>query len=479
MNRSIVILGAGLTGLSLGWNIVTDREEGGFPGSSVHLLERESAVGGLSRTIQSDGYRFDYGPHNIHTEYQDVLDFLKGSIQNDLRRVHPTVSLYIRNRFTSYPIKGIKAVTTLSAMKRIPAVNDFLLARIKMFLRDPEKDDSFADWIINRFGRTLYNVYFGPYASKTWKHDPFDLSSYIAEKRVPILSITDYISRTLFKRHLQHHKEDPHIIESYYPKYGPQMLIDNFSSGLTSNHDHIHNDVRIERINREGSRITSVDYTQNNVPGKLDVDFLYNTIPLPDMLNLLNPPPPKDVLEAAEHLSYCGEYLLFLKIDRPKVFDSYLTYFSSPDIPFNRIYDVRSYSPDCLPDRKTGLCVEYTCNVGDSQWNASAEETFSQTMNYLEKHNLLHRSQIDGYFTEKISHAYPRFTKGYREQLDTILDYLASLENFVTLGRQGLFAYVNMDDVIRMGMRASHLQLKRHKVRINYKEMISGFLANE
>ncbi len=475
MNRNIVILGAGLTGLSVGWNIITDREEGGLPGSTVHLFESQETVGGLARTILSDGYRFDYGPHNIHTEYQDVLDFMKNHFQNDIRRVYPTVSLYIRNRFTPYPIKGLKAVTTLPVMKQVPAVTDFIMARLRMFFHESENDDSFAEWIINRFGKTLYSVYFGPYASKTWKWDPYDLSSYVAEKRVPVLSITDYISRTLFKRHLRHHKEDPQIIESYYPKYGPQMLIDLFAA----KQDHIHTSTQINRIVRDGDQIKAIEFTQNGIAERLDVDFFYNTIPLPELIKLLDPPPPANILKAADQLSYCGEYFLYLKINKPKVFDSFLTYFSSPDIPFNRIYDVRSYSADCLPEMKTGLCAEYTCNIGDEQWNSSAEATFERTMRYLEQHNLLNRKDVDGYFIKKVTHAYPRFTKGFQQNLEIILDYLSTLKNFVTLGRQGLFAYVNMDDVIRMGMRASHLQLKRHKARIDYKDMISGFLANE
>ncbi|MBN1226789.1 MAG: hypothetical protein JXA79_07340, partial [Deltaproteobacteria bacterium] len=121
---------------------------------------------------------------------------------------------------------------------------------------------------------------------------------------------------------------------------------------------------------------------------------------------------------------------------------------------FNRACDIGAYSRDCIPSGKTALCVEYTCDIGDKLWNATPDELFEHAMHVFEASNMLHREDVDGYLVKRITHAYPRFRVGFHERLKVILDYLSSLENVVTLGRQGLFCYSNVDGVLNMGFKA-------------------------
>ena len=157
-----VVIGAGPAGLCVGWNLSVD-------GAQVTVLEKSNETGGISLTFHDDGYTFDLGPHNIHSVYPDIITFLKKILGDDLNQHEIKINILFRNRFVSYPLKGIKVFKALPVTTVIPAGFSFLWARLKMYARNPKDDNSFESWIKNRFGVILYNYYFGPYAQKAWK----------------------------------------------------------------------------------------------------------------------------------------------------------------------------------------------------------------------------------------------------------------------------------------------------------------------
>ncbi|MBI5665090.1 MAG: hypothetical protein HZC49_08420 [Nitrospirae bacterium] len=185
---------------------------------------------------------------------------------------------------------------------------------------------------------------------------------------------------------------------------------------------------------------------------------------------------PKAVKEAASGLDYCSEVLLYFKISHPKVFDTPLTYFSDPNIKFNRVYEVGSFNKEAVPAGKSALCIEYTCNTGDAVWSASPEELYVDAIKVFERFGRLESKSVEGYLVRRISHAYPRFRIGFEERLKTILDYLSTLENVITLGRQGLFCYANVDDVLHMGFRATEMLSTINKKGIDYSELFPKYV---
>lgn len=464
-----VILGAGPGGLCVGWNLAVD----GIP---VTILEKNKETGGLSLTFSDDGYLFDLGPHNIHSIYPDIITFLKKTLGDDLYQHNPEVQIFFRERFVSYPLKGIYVFKALPLAVVIPAGLSFLWARMKMFLRNPKNDDSFESWIKNRFGRILYNYYFGPYAQKAWKINASEISSYVAEKRVPVLSLTDYIRGLFKKQPRKFHSEDWGQINHYYPRKGVGQITDYLTKGVVVNRGIIENEVEILSIDGNDRRVESVSYKQNGEVKTIDTDFLFSTIPINDFIRLLNLKVPREVKEAASGLDYCSETLLYIKSSLTNVFNTPLTYFSDSKIKFNRAYEVGSFSKECVPAGKSGLCVEYTCNVGDDIWTASPEELFNDAMGVFECLGMLDRKDVEGYLIRRITHAYPRFRIGFDERLKKILQYLSSLENVITLGRQGLFCYANVDDVLHMGFRATEMLSTMNRKGIDYSELFPKYV---
>lgn len=464
-----VVIGAGPGGLCVGWNLALD-------GVPVTILEKGKETGGLSLTFSDDGYLFDLGPHNIHTIYPDIITFLKKTLRGDLYRHNPKVKILFRDRLVSYPLKGINVFKALPIAVIIPAGFSFFWARLKMFLRDPRDDDSFESWIKNRFGRILYNYYFGPYAQKAWKINASDISSYVAEKRVPILSITDYIRGLFKKKPKKFHSEDWSQIHHFYPRKGVGQITDYLSNGIVENNGRIEKQVEVLSIDGKDRQVESVTYKQNGVIKTIETDFLFSTIPINDFVKLLNLNVPEEVKSAALELDYCSETLLYIKTSRTKIFDTPLTYFSDPEIKFNRIYEVGAFSKDCVPPGKSAICVEFTCNIGDDIWSATSEQLYNYTIKELARLGILNRKDVEGYLIRKITHAYPRFRIGFEERLKLILEYLSTIENAITLGRQGLFCYANVDDVLHMGFRATEMLSTIRRKGLDYSELFPKYV---
>lgn len=463
-----VVIGAGPAGLCTGWNLATD-------GIDVTILEKTDKIGGLALSFKDGDYIFDLGPHNFHTVHKDILAFVKKILKSDLQKYNPKIKIFFMNRFLDYPLKGIKVFTVLPLKTMLPAFISFLFARLRLLLFDPEDGDSFESWIKNRFGNTLYGIYFGPYVQKAWKVDASKISKYVAEKRVPPLSISDYIRRLLHKSPKNFHSEDAGFIQHYYPKKGIGELTDWLHDNFVKNNGKIERNVEILSINGKNHNVESITYRQNGKLQTLETDMLFSSIPINELIKTLKMDVPQAVLEAAGRLDYVSEVLLFLKVKKRKIFDSTWTYFSSPEIRFNRIYDIEAFSEYCVPTGKTAYCIEFTCNEEDDIWNSSAEELYSYVMNIFEKHNIMSRSEVEGYFIKKISHAYPRFKIGFEKKLQEILDYLSTVKNLITLGRQGLFCYANVDDALYMGFRAVEILNTIRKKSIDYSDLFPKY----
>jgi protoporphyrinogen oxidase len=464
-----LVLGAGPAGLCVGWNLAVDD----IP---VTILEKTNETGGLSLTFKDDGYLFDLGPHNIHSVYPDILSFLNKILRDEFRPHEPKVKIFFRDRFVTYPLKGIYVFKALPLIIVIPAGLNFLWARLKMFLRDPNDDNSFKSWITNRFGKTLYDYYFGPYAQKAWKINDSEISRYVAEKRVPVLRVSDYM-RGLFKKNpKKFHSEDWGQIENYYPRKGVGQISDYLTKGVVEHNGRIEKNVDIISVDGDGKRVKSVTYKQDGRVKMIETDFLFSTIPITDFIRVLNLDVPRDVKEAASALDYCSESLLYIKTSRSSIFKTSLTYFSDPQIKFNRVYEVGLFSKDCVPPGKSAICVEYTCNMNDEIWSATPEELFSDAMDVFESHGMLNHRDVEGYLVKRITHAYPRFRIGFEERLKKTLNYLSTLENVITLGRQGLFCYANVDDVLHMGFRATEMLSTIRRKGLDYSELFPKYV---
>jgi len=446
--KSPLILGAGPAGLGVASHLA----KAGIP--SI-LVEKEQTVGGLGATFESDGYRFDLGPHVLHPKDPAVSQFIQRTMGHDLLQPVTPRQVLSHGRIVDYPIKGLRVLTTLPPHLAIAASIDFIRTRAALFLHTPAPDSelSFEAWVRNRFGPVLYGIYFGPYVEKVWKMPGRDLSVYVAHKRVPVTSIRDQIRGWLHMLPRIVHDESGRL-EQFYCRRGTGQLFDILSRQVTDAGSSILTGSEIVSIKGQDKRIRSVVVRRDGVTQEIQTDFLFSTIPLSDFIGCLDLDVPGDVRAATKCLDYCAERILYLKIRNPDIQFPALLYFAEPSVRFNRVSNINAFSRECVPEGRSALCVEFTCNVGDELWSKSEDSLYEEVMGVFEKYRLVKRNEVEGYVTRQVPYAYPRFRVGFERHLATIRQYVSGLDNMRSLGRHGDFNYSNIDDVFKTAFDA-------------------------
>jgi len=441
-----IIVGAGPSGLSAAWKLAK-------LGHKVIIIEKDRVVGGNARTIWSNGFGFDYGPHNFHTPYLDILEFLKIIIGNNFLQHYIKSSIYFRKKWVPYPLTGFKVFTSIPLYLAVICFFDFLFTRLrKRIMRERIVIVSFEDWVVQNFGRRLFNIYFKPYATKVWGIQMDKLSKDVGEKRVPALSLWK-LTLQVFGIVKSKHPEDPSTLNHYYPTHGIGVVCDQFRKEIEEQGGTFYFNTSVEKIQINGDRISSI-FTSGK---EIQCDLLLWTGPIPELIKLFRGAIDDNLIKLSEQLLYRSEHLLFLKINKKRVLPNPWVYFSSPEVPFTRIYETGIFSSQMVPDGKTGLCIEFTCQQDDEIWRASSEELFKIAFPHLENSGLLKAEEVSGYFSEKIEHAYPIYSVGYAENIATLFRKLQEFKNVLSFGRLGMFSYANVDEAIRMGFKAADL----------------------
>jgi len=475
--KNVVILGAGPGGLCAAWNLVQD-------GFRVIVFEKEPVCGGMAATFEWDGYRYDLGPHNIHTKRPSVHLFLKRILGQDVREDKVLPQIYFRKRRINYPLVGMQVLRSLPWWTAVACGLSFLWCRTRaLFSSDLQDDGTYETWVVNRFGQRFYDIFFGPYTEKTWGISPTQLSDYVAKKRIAVRGLSELINSALYKKEI-YHQENPRLVMNLYPRRGVGEISDFFAAGIRGAGGTILTSCNVEKMVLDGNRVAKVCYSEDGKSKVLDFQteggaenwHVISTIPINQMVLMLDGNVPQPVRESAEGLDFASMILLYLNLNQPDAFNVELLYFSEVEFPFNRIYDVGLFSRAMVPEGKNAICIEITCSYGDEVWNMDEKVLFEKCMLPLEKHGLLGRDKVEAYHIRRLSHAYPRFRVGYQQKLRTIFTYLEDKPNLITFGRQGLFSYSNVDDVIWMGFEVAKELPYRKRISLPVEELFPDYI---
>jgi protoporphyrinogen oxidase len=476
--RNILVIGAGPGGLAAAWNLVHE-------GHSVIVLEKETYYGGASTTFEKDGSRYDLGPHNLHPHRDSIIDFLERNFHESLMYISLTGDVFFRNKRFQYPLEGKQVFTSLSLFTSIKCGLSLLWIRLLLFLNIRTHDDgTYKTWVVDRFGKQFYDIFFGPYTEKVWGIPASELSDVVAKKRIAVKGLTDLIRQVIFKQKESDHPEHPKNVKKYYIRHGVGEISNFFASEICQHGGTILTGCTVDKVVLNGKRVCQVQYTQDNEHKTLDLETGQNlerwevlsTIPVNDFILMLDGDVSPEVVESAHGLDFTSEVFLYLNLNRADVLKTSLLFFSENEFRCNRVYDVGAFSREMVPPGKTALCVEFTCSYGDDIWNAADEKIFELCLVPMEKNNLLSRADVESYHTRRLKHAYPRFRVGYQEKLRTIFNYLETLENFETFGRQGLFSYANIDDVIWMAFQVTKHIPYKDRLSLPIKELLPEYV---
>jgi len=448
---NIFIVGGGITGISCAYKIAKEFNY------DVKLFEVESEFGGLSRNFVSGGWNFEYGPHNIHTQNEQVIVFLKELLGDDLKERKVNTLLFFRGNKVSYPLKGFDILTSLRPWEMILTGWDFLVTRINDFINNIEVTQYFDEWIIRRFGKKLYNIYFAPYVKKVWKIDPHELSSYVGISRIPVLGLRKIILNQIgliFKKKL--HPEETAFQKSYLPLHGAGRIIDCLKKEAEKYNVSFFANSEVNKFVIKGGKVVELQVEHVRGINKEIMTFPVNsqdmvisTMPINKLIESISSKPHNiDII--SKRLDFTSLVLFYFKVKKDFVFNRSWVYFSDEKTIFNRITEHTFDHCRMVPEGYVSLCVEIPCIIDDEIWNKSEQELFLIILEQINNYESLPKDSIVGFFKKQVKYAYPRFRVNFYDHILTIFEYLKSIENLISLGRQGLFCYANIDQCIQM-----------------------------
>lgn len=448
-HSQVAVLGGGVAGLSAAWKLAE-------AGMLVKVYEAAPVLGGMAGSIRKDGFVWDFGPHRFHSKNPAIISTVQALLGDDLRGRKLKTRVNFMDRYFDYPLSASNLLTNLPPSVAALSFFDFATMKVRQRFR-PDPDDSFESWVVNRFGQRLYNIYFGPYTQKVWGRDPKELSASWAAQRVAVVDLWDLMLRMLHLRRGDngfHHSEFKD--DFWYPRNGIGQIAEAMVERAQSHGANLLTRARINGVEHDGSRITAIHYQRDGDNFVDPCDAVVSSLPLPLLVRLLTPAAPEDVMRAANALAYRAMIFCFVEIDKPGVSDDHWIYFPDEKIIFNRISEMRNFSPDAVPPGMTSLTLEITCDIGDEIWNTPEDELFRRSVEGLLASGLIERpEQVTGHFFRRLSHAYPTYDIDFEVRIGHLAYHLADFDNLVNAGRQALFRYVNTDHVMEMGFSAA------------------------
>lgn len=446
--QRIVILGGGPAGLAAGWKLAER-------GHEVTVLEREAQLGGQSKTVRRGDWRFDLGGHRFFTKYDDVLREVEALVGAEKLVTNRRSVIRLQGQYIQYPLEMTDLLSRLNPLVTMRAGLDYMVATARGKLLG-RTDRSFEDWVVSRFGRTLYDLYFGIYTEKLWGMPPSQISADWAAQRISLINLWD-----VFVRLLGRGDDTPrtYLTEFIYPKWGIGMIPERMADRIRTAGGRILADAEVLSLERdEVGRITSVRFREGDGAQSLPCDRVVSTIPLPDLVQALGLEASGEQLRLVRNLRFRALRFLNLTLDFPAVSDNTWIYVPERRYLFFRVQEPRNWSPQLAPPGKTSLILELACDRGDALWNETDEVVYRRCLPQLVELGLLQPDQtgkVLDYFSTEMTHAYPIYDLDYKRKIDTALALCDRVPNLVTLGRQGLFRYNNMDHSLKMAFIAA------------------------
>lgn len=428
MSKKVVIVGAGIAGLTTAYKLIET-------GYEVTVVERDDAVGGLSRTYHEEEFAFDSGPHRFYTKNQEVIDFIEKVLGEEFLSMKMTSSVYILGKYYDWPL-------SMKVVMKLPFRIMFMagLDMISLMFKKPKQVTTFKEQILQKYGKTLYNIDFDPYTSKFTKLPTEEIHAdwakagvnrAVINEKVKMDSIFAVVKNTLFPQ-----KEKITIM---YPKYGISDFSEKLKGMIEERNGKIILNARPTELKRDGKKINKV--VLSNGQSIENVDHVVWT---------------GSINEAAEHLGIEQKHLEYLNIvtynvrlkGTPRMEDQWIYYVDS-DVIFNRLYNTVKFSPYKAPEGYYGLCVEVTCRDG-SEVVIKPQILYERVLDDLQKVKLIEsRDEVLGISHQILNQSYPIYKVDYRSELRKAFDDInGSVENITLAGRNGLFWYNNMDHSI-------------------------------
>lgn len=440
-DKQVVVIGAGPAGLTAAYELTK------FNLRPI-VLEKREIVGGLASTETYKGFYFDTGGHRFFTKAEEVKRMWHELLGDNFLHRPRLSRIYYNRKFFFYPLQPFDVLISLGIFESVLIVLSYLKWQFFPYRRE----DTFEQWVTNRFGKRLFLSFFKTYTEKVWGISCSELKAEWAAQRIKDLSL----KAALLSMFLKPKKTIKTLIEEFdYPRFGPGMLWNAVKQQVERRGGVVQMNNDVIRINRMGNRVDTVAISCSGREEVIQGTHFISSMPVTDFIKKLSPPPPPSVLEAAAKLTYRDFLMVVLIVNKAHLFADNWIYVHAPDVKVARIQNFKNWSSDMVPDpTKTSLGLEYFCTEGDKLWNMSDTDLIELGRRELDRIGLANYADIEDGCVARVTKAYPVYDSDYREHLAIVRQFVDHCENLQTIGRNGLHRYNNQDHAMLTGMLA-------------------------
>lgn len=482
--KKVLIIGAGPAGLTAAYELLSKTKED----MEVIVFEESGDMGGISKTVNYKGNRMDMGGHRFFSKVPEVNEWwnhmlpMQGAPSWDdiaLERQIPLTDqgpdpekedrvmlhrnrvsrIFFNKKFFDYPISlKFETFKNMGFLMTIQVGFSYLATLIHK-----RKENSLEDFYINRFGKKLYSMFFENYTENLWGKNPSEIAPDWGAQRVKGLSVIAII-KDIFGKMMPFKKKNRHVetslIESFsYPKLGPGQLWDVTAAEIEKLGGTILRHAKVTGIRKnENNIITSLQYEQDGELKTMEGDIVISSMPVKDLIAGMNdvPAEPARIAKGLPYRDYMTLGVLIPKLNLKNktkiktigniVPDNWV-YVHDRTVKMGRFQIYNNWSPYMVKDLEHTVWVglEYFCQEGDDFWNMTDEEFSKLGINEMIKMGLIDSPEVvmDTH-AERVKKAYPAYFDTYNE-IDTLIDYLNTIDNLYCVGRNGQHRYNNID----------------------------------
>ena len=445
MIKKIAIIGAGPAGLTAAYQLSKS-------GQKVTIFEADARyVGGISRTETYKGNHFDIGGHRFFSKSKEVEDFWTEILGDEMLRRPRSSRIFYKGKFFAYPLAAGEALSKLGLLESARCVTSYLLAKLFPVVNP----DNFEDWVINQFGKRLYNVFFKTYTEKVWGIPCREISADWAAQRIKGLSLSIAIKNAVFKnKGNADQKIIKTLIDSFrYPRKGPGMMWEACANKSREMGAMLVMDAIVDKLRFDKNK-WSLQLHDGKEFGEFD--FVLSSAPLEQVIPAIFPTVSNNTLKAASGLSYRDFVTVILIMPERFTFTDNWIYIHDPSVQVGRIQNFKSWSPEMVADPSMACYgLEYFCFDGDGLWNMTNESLINLGKKEIAQIGLAAYDDIvDGYVVRQ-KKAYPVYDADYKNNVKVIREELKKYPGFIPIGRNGMHKYNNQDHSMMTAMLAS------------------------
>jgi protoporphyrinogen oxidase len=438
-DRPVVVLGGGPAGLTAAYQLVKQDKP-------VIVLEATDMLGGIARTEVRDGYRFDLGGHRFFTKVKEVDDLWHEIMKEEFLKRPRQSRIYWNDQFLEYPLQGLDVIKKLGPVELMRCGLSYLWAAAK----PKGREDTFEEWVSNRFGKRLYGHFFKTYTEKLWGVPANEIRAEWAAQRIKGLSFFS-AAKAAFFGNTGNIKSL--ISEFNYPRFGPGQMWEQMAKDIAERGGEIRMNAPVTKLVTDGNGKVTEVHAGGHV---LTPSYVISSLPLRTTVGIADPEAPAEVRDAARGLRYREFLTVLLVIEGQDLFPDNWIYIHQPGVQVLRIQNFKSWSPWMVPNESdASIGMEYFCFEGDALWNMDDDKLVQMAGQEIEKLKLAKAANVKFGFVARVHKAYPIYDEKYAERVATIRHWIESdMTNLAQVGRNGLHRYNNSDHSMLTAMRA-------------------------